>query len=134
MRKLAVGLAVLALFISERSDSQSEAIQIFGGDNHDVYLGCLNCSEFDSNSVANQFGKYGWGSVGGAWNHFGNYADSYGNNSACNEYARKPPALVDRHGAFYGYLSVNEYLSNSICAIGGNEGVCSALKRMCASD
>jgi len=31
-------------------------LHIYGGKDHDVYLGCLNCDNYDSNSIWNAYG------------------------------------------------------------------------------
>ena len=43
----------------EGAASATTRLLIFGGDNNRVFLGCLSCSEFDSDSVYNQYGDYG---------------------------------------------------------------------------
>lgn len=37
----------------------TKALLLFGGENHKTFLGCLNCSEYDSESVFNQYGSFG---------------------------------------------------------------------------
>jgi len=95
-------------------------------------LGCLNCAETDSNSVWNDYSKYGWANNYGVWSEYGQYGGEYGTHSACNSYTSTPPILIDRRGNSYGYLTVNEYKSGSVCGYGGAPQICSALKVMCA--
>ncbi len=38
---------------------QAQHLHIYGGDNHDVYLGCLTSSPYDSKSIWNEYGTYG---------------------------------------------------------------------------
>src|SRR5262245_39483623 len=81
-------------------------LMIFGGKNHDVYLGCLTCSESDSDSVHNEYGSYGSSySTSSIFNRYGDYGSQYGTFSACNPYASDPPVIVDSNGNFYGYLT-----------------------------
>lgn len=124
-------LAMIALPTGIAAQS-TEQIMIFGGNDHDVFLGCLNCTEYDQSSVWNDVGKYGWANSFGVWGRYGAYGGEFGTNSACSEFASKPPVLVDRRGAFYGYLSVNQFMSKGVCSFGGNAAVCSALKNMCS--
>ena len=49
-----------------------QTLMIFGGDDHDVYLGKLNASEYDSESI---------------WNEYGSYGNSYSSTSIWNEYS-----------------------------------------------
>jgi hypothetical protein len=39
--------------------AQTPALLLFGDPDHKTFLGCLNCSKFDSGSVCNQFGDNG---------------------------------------------------------------------------
>ncbi|MGF6870851.1 hypothetical protein OKW35_000305 [Paraburkholderia sp. MM5477-R1] len=42
------------------AQAQSQVkLMLFGGRDHDVYLGCLNCSDVASGSVHNDIGQYG---------------------------------------------------------------------------
>ena len=81
---------------------------LFGGDGHKTFLGCLNCSKFDSASVLNDYGthgnKYNSESI---FNQFGEFGSKYSSTSACNPYASDPPVIVDKEGNYYGRLSVN---------------------------
>jgi hypothetical protein len=83
---------------------------IFGGEDHKTYLGCLNCGEYSSDSILNQFGSYGSQfsptSITNQFNPFGSLFSGY---SACNQYASDPPVVVDEAGHFYGRLTVNQF-------------------------
>lgn len=90
-------------------------LMIFGGENHDVYLGCLNCSEYATDSVFNKYGSYGSEYSGTSiYNSYGQYGSAYSSTSPCNPYASNPPIVVDQNGNFYGYLTLNQYLSGAI--------------------
>lgn len=96
---------------------------VFSGD---TFLGCLNCSQYDSRSILNANGagsKYSSDSVTNAYSEYGS---KYSDRSACNPYASAPPAVVDRQGNFYGYLTVNAYKSqiNDPVIRGWLAGVC----------
>ena len=89
-----------------------QTLMIFGGDDHDVYLGKLNASEYDSESIWNEYGSYGNSySSTSIWNEYSSYGSDYGSYSPFNEYATYPPVIVDAQGNFYGYFTVNEYKS-----------------------
>ncbi len=103
---------------------QAQTLMIFGGEDHDVYLGNLNTSKFDSNSIWNEFGNYGNRfSSDCIWNQFGTYGNEFSQYSPFNKFASDPPVLVDKDGHFYGYLTANEYhnkranfnLANIVC-------------------
>lgn len=90
-------------------------LMIFGGRNHDVYLGCLNCSEYATDSVFNKYGTYGSEySSTSIYNSYGQYGSPYSSMSPCNPYATDPPVVVDEDGNFYGYLTLNQYKSGAI--------------------
>ena len=85
---------LVLLFLS--SFAQAQTLKIYGGADHDVYLGKLNASNFDSESI---------------WNSYGTYGSEYSSYSPFNEYASNPPVLVDDDGNFYGYFTINTYKS-----------------------
>lgn len=93
-------------------NSISQTLHLYGGSNHDVYLGCLNCSSYDNNSIWNEYGKYGssYNTIS-IWNEYGTYGSEYNSLSPWNEYSSNPPVIVDKDGAFYGYFTLNKYKS-----------------------
>lgn len=88
----------------------SQTLHIYGGENQDVYLGCLNCDNYRSNSIWNEYGTYGNSYNSECiWNEYGIYGSEYSQYSPWNTYASDPPVIVDEDGNFYGYFTVNEY-------------------------
>ena len=88
----------------------SQELLVFGGQKHDIFLGCLSCSEYATNSIFNQYSPYGSAfSSTSVLNGYSQYGSKYSAYSACNEYASYPPVVVDRQGNFYGYLTTNNY-------------------------
>ncbi len=102
----------------------AQVLHIYGGQNNQVYLGCINCNKFDSKSIWNAYGNYGsiYSSTS-IWNEYGSYGGSYSQYSPFNNYTSTPPIIVDNNGGFYGYLTSNQYMSqkanfslaNTIC-------------------
>jgi hypothetical protein len=83
---------------------------IFGGEGHQTFLGCLTCSEFDADSVHNEFGTYGNEfNPTSIRSEFGQFGSEFSNFSACNPYAGDPPVVVDRKGGYHGRLTLNEF-------------------------
>lgn len=82
---------------------------IYGGQDHEEYLGKINASKYDSESIWNEYGKYGnrYNSKS-IWNEYGTYGSKYNNHSPFNDYASNPPILVDKNGKFYGYFTSNK--------------------------
>lgn len=87
-----------------------EALHLYGGDNHKKYLGCINCSEFDSNSICNEFGSYGSEfNSDSIWNEFSTFGSEFSSSSPWNEFSSSAPVIVDKSGNFYGYFTINEF-------------------------
>lgn len=94
----------------------SKDLLVFGGDNHDEFLGCITCSEYDSSSICNEYGTYGNEySTDGMFNEYSGYGNEYSSDSPWNEYSTSDsvPVVVDRDGGFYGYFTINEYRSDA---------------------
>ena len=107
-------LAISFMLFSLSSFSQ-KALQIYGGEDHDVYLGCLNCDSYNSNSIWNQYGTYGLHyNSNSIWNRYGEYGSTTSSTSPFNSYASYPPVVIDSDGGFYGYLTVNKYKSKRL--------------------
>lgn len=90
-----------------------QTLHLYGGKNHDVYLGCLNCNNYDQNSIWNEYGNYGNSyNSNSIWNSYGTYGNKYNSYSPWNSYSNDPPVVVDMQGNFYGYFTVNVYKPN----------------------
>ena len=90
----------------------SQTLLLYGGEDHDVYLGKLNASEYDSESIWNEYGRFGSKyNANSIWNEYGRYGSAYSSYSPFNEYATYPPIIVDSQGNFYGYFTLNKYKS-----------------------
>jgi hypothetical protein len=88
-------------------------IMIFGGQDHRVYLGCLNCAALYRDSVYNEAGVYGSRvRPESIWNAVGEYGSRVSQYSACNPVASDPPLIVDDTGTAYGRLTLNRVSSN----------------------
>lgn len=102
--------AFLSLVISALV--QGQTLHIYGGNNHDVYLGCLNCNKYDKNSIWNAYGTYGSKyNSNSIWNAYGTYGSKYNSASPWNSYSNDPPVIVDKDGGFYGYFTTKKYKS-----------------------
>lgn len=101
---------IAAFILSSFLSLGQKPLYIYGGKDHDVYLGCLNCNNYSSNSIWNEYGAYGskYNSKS-IWNEYGSYGSEYSGTSPFNPYASDPPVIVDKDGGFYGYFTVNEF-------------------------
>lgn len=87
----------------------SQDLHLYGGDKHDVYLGCLTCGKYDSNSIWNEYGTYGNKYNSNCiWNKYGTYGSKYSVESPWNPYSSTPPVVVDKKDSFYGYFTVDK--------------------------
>lgn len=108
MKRAIITLALLLCMVS----LQAQTLLIYGGSDHDVFLGKLNADCYDSESIWNEYGTYGSKySSKSIWNEYGTYGSEYSSYSPWNEYASTPPVVVDSRGNFYGYLTANEFIS-----------------------
>jgi hypothetical protein len=90
---------------------ETETLLLFGGRNHEEFLGCLNCSPFDASSVCNSFGRHGNPFMNNSiWNSFGKYGNQFLTDSPWNQFASRAPVIVDGDGNFYGYFTKNELM------------------------
>jgi hypothetical protein len=101
-------LSIYLLCCNFASAANAPALLLFGDTDHRTFLGCLNCNQFDSNSVCDQFGHYGSEfSSESIWDEFGHFGSRFSSDSPWNEFASSPPVIVDKQGNFYGYFSSN---------------------------
>ena len=79
-----------------------------------MFLGNINDDPFDSDSLANSFGRYGNRfNLLSIWNEYATYGSPYGSYSPYNRFTSTPPEIyVD--GVFYGYLTKNTSLPGVI--------------------
>jgi hypothetical protein len=102
--------ALLLLCTGSVQAQGNVTLLLVGGDSHKTFLGCLSCNKYDSGSICNKYGQHGskYNSQS-IWNKYGNYGSKYSSQSPWNRYASEPPAIVDKDGNFYGYLTANQY-------------------------
>ena len=105
---LMLGCASSSPLTSYSSGSQTSLLLY--ADNHErTFLGCLNCSEYDSASVWNQYSEYG-NSFGDTSirNPHSDYGSRHSDLSACNPYASSPPRILDGNDNYYGRFTLNK--------------------------
>lgn len=111
MKKLRIFWVSVILILSAGSALAEEPVLLlFGGDDHDKFLGCLNCSKYDLSSVWNKYGEHGSKyNSDSIWNNYGTYGSKYNPLSPWNKYSSDGPVVVDPDGNFYGHFSRNKY-------------------------
>lgn len=86
-------------------------LYIYGGWDHKIYLGKFNASEFDSESIWNEFSEFGnMYDPYCIWNPNGEFGSEYSDYSPFNAYANYPPGLYDRYNNFYGYFTADKLM------------------------
>lgn len=101
-------LILLALIVFTSLGTRAQ-LKIYGGKNHDQFLGCIECSTEDLNSIWCGFGEYG--SVHKAnsiWNELGKYGSYKSDYSPFNKKAKYPPLVLDEKGKSYGFMTINK--------------------------
>ena len=122
MKKLIVLLVFVLCCISCGKDYSKEDVHvatigtelyIYGGKNSKEFLGKLNASKYDSESIWNTYGTYGnkYNSKC-IWNKYGEYGSHYNSYCPFNKYGSNPPVLLDKQGKFYGYFTANKNASH----------------------
>jgi hypothetical protein len=107
---LIICLLMLVSFAPSATPQTPKALLLFGGRDHEDFLGCLNCVDSSSSSVCNELGKYGLAlNSNSIWNGLGKYGSSLSEYSPWNSLTDKAPIIVDRDGKSYGYFSVNAF-------------------------
>ena len=72
-------------------------------------MGKITWNEFDSESILNEFGRYGGRfSSTSIFNDFGTYGGEIALYSPFNSIAVNPPKIFTRDGDFVAYLTVNK--------------------------
>jgi hypothetical protein len=95
--------------------ASSTELLLFGGAQHNVFLGCLTCNQLDSRSVFNSIGAFGSRlSATSILNSLSEYGSSLSSYSACNTLATDPPIVVDARGNVFGRLTLNTLLPGAI--------------------
>ena len=110
--KLRHKFSSVLIFLLLSFSLHAKEFQIYGGSGHDVFLGCIGCNEYSSNSICNGYGTYGSEySAKGMFNEYAGFGNEYSSNSPWNEYSSSNdvPVLVDKEGNFYGYFTINKY-------------------------
>jgi hypothetical protein len=120
------GAYVIQLVVSDgQEDSQIDSLLItadsvpvstgnlylYGGFNHEVFLGCLTCGKFITDSVCNEFGTYGSEfQAESIWNQFGVYGSEFQQYSPWNEFSITGPGIYNENKSiFYGTFTINDF-------------------------
>jgi len=106
-------ISILFALIIFTSLSLKAQLKIYGGKNHDQFLGCITCDTEDLNSIWSSYSAYGTlHDTNSIWNPDGKYGSKTSNYSPFNEKAKYPPIILDKNGKSYGYFTVNKKFPN----------------------
>jgi len=105
-----IWISALLILLYGSALAEEPELLLYGGENHDELLGCLNCSKYDASSVWNKYGEYGskYNSES-IWNKYGTFGSKYNALSPWNKYSSDAPVVVDRDGNSYGNFTLNKY-------------------------
>ena len=107
MRSWSLLILVLCGLNAPAALGQSPQLLLFDED-HKTFLGCLNCSRTDKDSICDLYGEYGSPfNSGSIWNSFGNFGSELSNDSPWNQFSSSGPVIVDRAGQSYGRFTAN---------------------------
>ena len=116
----------ITIFLAFGTQANARELILYGGQNHDEFLGCLVCNEFRSESVCNEFGQYGSEFGSTIWNEFSyTYGNEFSQSSPWNEFSlsNDVPVLVDKDGNFYGYFTINQFRHDAVNFAGDLETI-----------
>ena len=77
------------------------------------FIGAI-ANEFDSDSIANEFGAGNEFRSDSIFNEFGSFGSEFSSYSAFNEFAGNPPIIVNNNYKFVGYLTINDFKTPNI--------------------
>jgi hypothetical protein len=107
----------VSLWIAAPAIASDNSLFLFGGRDHDQFLGCLSCYRSEAFSVWNENGEYGsTTNENSIWNQDGKFGARSSLQSPWNPWATSPPLVVDRVGNLYGYFTRNPSYPQRITA------------------
>jgi hypothetical protein len=115
MNSRIIASTALVLVVAAHTASGQELL-LFGGSEHDVYLGCLNCNQYSSESICNDFGAGNSFKTESIFNAFSGFGSEFSSKSPWNGFSSSDdvPVLVDKQGGFYGYFTINQFRSDAV--------------------
>jgi len=124
MKKLVVLLIIfwiITLFVNTSNVHAStlgclqvDGMAIFGYDYSEWrFIGAI-ANEYNSDSIANEYGAGSEYRSDSIFNDYGNFGSEFSSYSAFNDYASSPPIIVNDNYQFIGYLTINKYKTPNI--------------------
>ncbi len=90
--------------------AQEPEYLLYGGKQGNTFLGCLNCSRFDSSSIWNQLGPHGSEFDNATiWSKTGIYGSPYQELSPWHPHSFEGPVVRDKTGKSYGKFTRNQF-------------------------
>jgi hypothetical protein len=108
-------VTLTALFgLAPWASAQIGSPELFAADGE--YLGNVNANQFDPNSIANPFGRYGSPYAADSVNNpFGRYGSQFSSTGAANPYATtNTPIVISPDGTYLGRYSANKFDPESV--------------------
>ncbi|MFQ5417664.1 MAG: hypothetical protein ACE5FL_11515 [Myxococcota bacterium] len=113
--KLSLVLLAAVLSLPSQAPAADNSLLLFGGEDHDRFLGCLSCWRSEAFSVWNEKSEYGSTThPDSIWNPNGRFGAATSLLSPWNSWAPNPPIVVDRAGNLYGFFTRNPNIPGRI--------------------
>lgn len=123
--------ANLPTYSADMPGHASDTLSIFGGKDHSVFLGCINCGKNDEKSILNPKSAYSLKKKKGFWSDNSPYNSWYSKLSACNSYANNPPVIKNQDNKVVAVLSANRYSDESVCSLTRPSKLCTIVNAVC---
>ncbi|RJQ34124.1 hypothetical protein C4568_03235 [Candidatus Parcubacteria bacterium] len=105
----AIGCLLFSLILPTQASALScfdvDGMSVFGYDGYEwIHIGAIG-NEFNSLSIANEFGAGNEFKSTSIFNEFGKFGSKFSSYSAFNDFAYKPPIVVSDSYKFVGYMT-----------------------------
>lgn len=106
-------LSLLFLFTCLSVIISAQTLMLYGGKNHDIFLGRLNGPKQSKESIWNPNCIYGNATHNySIWNKWGTFGAKNNVFSPFNCNTYYPPGIYDENGNFYGYFTCSDKVEN----------------------
>ncbi|WGK64295.1 hypothetical protein [Croceiramulus getboli] len=99
---------ILVYFLILSATVWGQKIYLYGGEQRDLMIGCINCHELEASSIWNLQGDFGDAASDlSIWNPSGTYGSEDSEYSPWNSQAAFPPIAKDEDGNELGIFTVD---------------------------
>lgn len=111
-----MNIYALSVVLVVLGSSAYAELLLYGGLDHDEFLGCLECGERVEDSICNKQNNGNPHNTQSIFNQYGPFGDKHSGSSPWNSFSNDEsvPIIVDNEGQFYGFFTINSYRSNAV--------------------